>query len=212
MRLKIDCNLDCNLDCNCVCVFDLWWYKFQFFFLISDLVSHKRQEVRSFFSTLSVMFFECAQLSLCVLTQSILAIDPFFWQPHCLHTAAPSSVHLHEHGWFCLRPPEFLVLCLQCFLLLPSSRSVYCRMSHTLQRKGDKAFLIRNCQASCSFTSPVFISSPISSHFVPDAPTVMPPPHVCPPGVVVRVIVHFNCLCGLPPSCACVEPVHTETF
>ena len=86
-----------------------------------------------------------------------------------------------------------------CFSLsLPNSCPVYRRMFDTPQRKGYTSFLVFNCLASCSCssTSPVFISS---SHLVPETPAVVPAPHVFPPCVVVRVVFHFNCLCGLPP-------------
>ena len=53
--------------------------------------------------------------------------------------------------------------------------------------------------APFTFNAPLFFTSPFESDFVPNTPTIGPAPHVFPSRVVVRVAVHFDCFCFLPP-------------
>ena len=64
-----------------------------------------------------------------------------------------------------------------------------------------RIFLMVSCLAS-------FISVPLGRQLVPEAPTAVPTQHVFPPCVVARVVLRFNCSCGLPPFRS--SPLHTH--
>ena len=150
--------------------------------------------MQTFFSTMGIKSFEYDQLFPRFLSQSILAVDPL-----------PGNLTVSSRIWMVLSagPSIFWHLVFSVSLLfLPNSRPVHRRMFRTLEHIGNELSLVFNRLASRSFTHPVFIPDPFSSHFVPDTAAIVPTPHVFPPRVVVRVFFHFNCLCGLPPFCA----------
>ena len=50
---------------------------------------------------------------------------------------------------------------------------------------------------------PIFLTSPVRSHFIPDASSIVPHPLVFPSRVVARVLFHSRCSRGLPSFRTC---------
>ena len=89
--------------------------------------------------------------------------------------------------------PLFFVLCLQLCFSFPS-QFLFCvllTVSYSTKQKVTNLFFTSSIWHLSLFTSPLFISSPFSSHVVPDASSIVPAPLVFPPCVVVRVF--FSC-------------------
>ena len=153
-------------------------------------------EVRPFSSTWSATVSEHDIFSLKTSIQKQNDHCSIFRQHCCLHTGKPLVLR-RKYGWRCQRAQLLWVL----YRLLSASfcfQFLSCVLLNVCNANVMKFSCPQQSDIVSSYCS-IHLCHPIRSYLVPNAPSVVPAPHMFPPRVVVRGIFNFNCSRSLPP-------------